>query len=1215
VEERNAILRLSDEDKRNDKDSEQQALRELKKLKEMVDMETEAFISNIPFDVDAASLVKFINEIIGMPGVVVRCQIIEKQHRRIGCALVLFKNRVLFDKFSRCPALILKGRPLRVKEGNGQSKNRRRVKEQDSLFHAQKLQLGIRKLFPANHTLIEWETSSISQMRVDSARQILVICFSVENKNHRAEISIKHMREVHMERHSETNTFVLVFRLRQRPHLFAKPSEVSPSPLNFTSDLFDFGFENTLAQIMAGFQSSLLWELDADENDEDLVRTIDPTQEQAFSRCQVFHVFMGINEEEVFRLLRLLRKRQNTLIDINPTPRELIRNNSKEKAQNLWFALHSKRLAFSTLYWLDCLVGANKLDLFSLQQDDITHTHNKLDSNSNPCDNQERSALWRTMSTQCTKKTDSILQELYLDPKIIFIENLAESFFERLAIINSMREENADGEESADNTEYLVDSVMVRRVFVTPLAICPQPAELDTSNRIIRHFQEHIDRFVRVTFVDEDFGSILQAASDIIYENRLRTIVHTGITVAGHSFVFLAFSNSQIREHSCWFYDESPRLGDSLRSPPPKAQDIRNWVGDLSQIQIIGKHAARLGQAFSDTVPATTVQASEFYMDEDVQRHGFCFSDGVGKISQSYADQIRDRLGLDTTPSAFQIRFGGMKGVLSVVPDHFLSNGRHLAFRPSMNKFQSNHRELEINNYSKPIPCYLNRQIITVLSARGIPDEVFMDLLEQMTQTLELSLVNNSDSLSLIEKNTHIGRGELLPMNGAWCMLQAGFQVSQEPYLHGLLLALRNRLILDLQTRARICIHNGVCLIGILDETSTLQEGEVFVQLSDKFGGSPWVLQSPKVVVGRSPALHPGDVRVLIPKDIPELHHLVDVVVFPANGARPHPNEMSGGDLDGDIYFVIWDQNLIPLVDFPPMIYATTNAPAKTSPSVNINDIANFFVDYIKNDNLGQIANSHLVHADFSHEGARCQECLQLAQLHSTAVDFLKTGIPAVFPRELRTKRVPSFMSSSRFKQTYESVKFLGKIHKICTGVRNNKSYPVCADRSLLVPGYEQYLEDSLESMNEYNEHIMQLMKHYGVYDEMELLSGCVLKFTRQGSERGTKGGSDLQSRLNKAVQNVRSIFRDRFLEDFTITESQMNEASNILSDIFNGVNTLRKIETESDAWKLMRKASAWYFCAYNQDNTDQSEYPPLISFAWIAWDVLCVIKTTFSNY
>ena len=52
------------------------------------------------------------------------------------------------------------------------------------------------------------------------------------------------------------------------------------------------------------------------------------------------------------------------------------------------------------------------------------------------------------------------------------------------------------------------------------------------------------------------------------------------------------------------------------------------------------------------------------------------------------------------------------------------------------------------------------------------------------------------------------------------------------------------------------------------------------------------------------------------------------------------------------------------------------------------------------------IANAHLVWADLSPIGARCEQCLQLAALHSKAVDFPKSGIPAVFPKVRRSPRV-----------------------------------------------------------------------------------------------------------------------------------------------------------------------------------------------------------------
>jgi len=61
--------------------------------------------------------------------------------------------------------------------------------------------------------------------------------------------------------------------------------------------------------------------------------------------------------------------------------------------------------------------------------------------------------------------------------------------------------------------------------------------------------------------------------------------------------------------------------------------------------------------------------------------------------------QVRKSLNLHISPSAFQIRYGGCKGVVSICPELV---GDQLNVRKSMEKFKSDHHELEVVQYTKP---------------------------------------------------------------------------------------------------------------------------------------------------------------------------------------------------------------------------------------------------------------------------------------------------------------------------------------------------------------------------------------------------------------------------------------------------------------------------------------------------------------------------------
>lgn len=115
------------------------------------------------------------------------------------------------------------------------------------------------------------------------------------------------------------------------------------------------------------------------------------------------------------------------------------------------------------------------------------------------------------------------------------------------------------------------------------------------------------------------------------------------------------------------------------------------------------------------------------------------------------------------------------------------------------------------------------------------------------------------------------------------------------------------------------------------------------------------------LMVTRCPCLHPGDVRVLQGVDRPELAHLVNVVVFSSKGERPACNMMAGGDLDGDVYFVGWDKDLIHHLK-PENIHepATYTKPVFITEKPKGDSLADYFTFYLERDVLGKISMLHL---------------------------------------------------------------------------------------------------------------------------------------------------------------------------------------------------------------------------------------------------------------
>ena len=84
--------------------------------------------------------------------------------------------------------------------------------------------------------------------------------------------------------------------------------------------------------------------------------------------------------------------------------------------------------------------------------------------------------------------------------------------------------------------------------------------------------------------------------------------------------------------------------------------------------------------------------------------------------------------------------------------------------------------------------------------------------------------------------------------------------------------------------------------------------------------------------------------------------------------------------MDGDLYFVGWDDRLLPPSVFPPMDYTPVKQNKPLPPIVTQDDILSFFFDYMNFDILGNVANSHLALSDQRDLLAKDQDCIRLAE-------------------------------------------------------------------------------------------------------------------------------------------------------------------------------------------------------------------------------------------
>ncbi|USW59560.1 Putative RNA-dependent RNA polymerase, eukaryotic-type [Septoria linicola] len=552
---------------------------------------------------------------------------------------------------------------------------------------------------------------------------------------------------------------------------------------------------------------------------------------------------------------------------------------------------------------------------------------------------------------------------------------------------------------------------LIHKVIVTPSSIRLEGPEPEPTNRVLRRHSENTDLFVRVLFQDEDGGRVSYDWSsnyERIYHQRFKGILDSSITIAGKSFTFLGFSHSSLRSQSCWFMAPFVKYGTLMF-----AEMVIKELGDFSNIRIAAKCAARIGQNFTDTNTSVRLTQDQVFALPMIVRNGRDFADGAGTISMELLREVWRVYGTKRMlkPTALQIRFQGAKGMVAL--DTRLP-GKRLMLRDNMTKYLTQTVwDFEICGAAfRPLPMILNRQFIKILEDLGVPYQAFADLQDTAMKHLRMmtqSAVNTGHFLDEVSHSRASGLSTLIRYLG-----QIGLDYHFDHFLYSAVELAVIAELRDLKHRGRIPVEEGVTLYGLPDETGYLKEGEILVITEKAPEGGKKVLVKNNVAVTRSPALHPGDIQLVNAVDVPEnspLRQLSNVVVFSKWGARDLPSMLSGGDLDGDLYNVIWHDPLIPRTTYQPADYPRLS-PIALSREVTRKDMSDFFVTFMENDKLGMISLQHLQLADQMPMGTLDPGCVKLAALASTAVDYSKTGIPADMqnaPRPAKFK--PDFMA------------------------------------------------------------------------------------------------------------------------------------------------------------------------------------------------------------
>ncbi|XP_028554239.1 probable RNA-dependent RNA polymerase 4 isoform X2 [Dendrobium catenatum] len=487
---------------------------------------------------------------------------------------------------------------------------------------------------------------------------------------------------------------------------------------------------------------------------------------------------------------------------------------------------------------------------------------------------------------------------------------------------------------------------------------------------------------------------------------------------------------------------------------------------------------------------------------------------------------------------------------------------RTILFRPSMRKVQTDPDALGIQSNSleivgtsnRPKKTCLSRTLIALLHYGGVPKEYFLELVRSAIDDLRNARFNKRSALRVSLRYGEMD--EFLVSR----MILCGVPLD-EPYLLSRLFVLmkeeRKGLI-----QGKLPVDDCYYLMGTADPTGTLKHNEVCIILDNG-------QVSGDVLVYKHPGLHFGDIHRLTATYIKDLEDVIGnakhAIFFSVKGTRSLTDEIANSDLDGDMYWVSRNPQLLacftpgkPWVRPAPAPMISKTKPTEFSETELERELFQQFLinRFMPSYAISEASNHWMVYMDrlltlvddcFEEKKQLEEKMIHLVNLYYNALDAPKSGLKVEVPRDLKADLFPHFMGRTN---SYISKSILGLIHDQVDTVQTEDVPP---NAVWLIPCLSEEAREPYSSI---------WKKHYDDYR-------CDMATALQGpQEYKDKRANDVIQKYKKLLYGAAE-----FEESTKKEEDIFNEALAIYQIAYKMAKSTSKVSYCSFAWKVAGRA------------------------------------------